>query len=254
MKYASLGSGSRGNATVIEHQQQCVLVDCGFSRKVTLQRLAQLEIDSQQLQGVLVTHEHSDHAKGVQTLCEALDIPFFASFGTARKMEWLEHPLWRCIRGEQRLELIGLTIVPVVVPHDAQEPLQYVVSNPQGYKLGILSDLGSLTPHIVEHYSGCHALQVEANHDPQLLQVGPYPPSLRARVAGNYGHLNNQQCAEFVARVSWPGLKKVTAGHISEKNNDRNLVRQLLAPVLSCAPTEVALLEQDEVSPWISLV
>ncbi|WP_420591746.1 MBL fold metallo-hydrolase [Bacterioplanoides sp.] len=253
MKYASLGSGSRGNATVVEHQGECILIDCGFSRKSTLQRMAQLDLDPAQLKAVLVTHEHSDHAKGVQTLCDALDIPFYTSFGTARKMEWLEHSRWRCIRSEQPLELIGLKITPVCVPHDAQEPLQYVMNNPQGMKLGILSDLGSLTPHIVEHYSGCHALQIEANHDPHLLQVGPYPPSLRVRVAGNYGHLSNQQCAELVARVQWGGLKRVSAGHISEKNNDRNLVRELLAPLLNCHPADVDLLEQDVVSDWYQL-
>ncbi|MCH2039590.1 MAG: MBL fold metallo-hydrolase [Saccharospirillaceae bacterium] len=254
MRYASLGSGSRGNATVIEHQGECLLIDCGFSRKSTLQRMAQLELEPAQLRAVLVTHEHSDHAKGVQTLCDSLNIPFYASFGTARKMDWLQHGLWRCIRSEQPLELIGLEVTPVCVPHDAQEPLQYVMNSPQGMKLGILSDLGSLTPHIVEHYSGCHALQIEANHDPHLLQVGPYPPSLRVRVAGNYGHLSNQQCAELVARVQWSGLKRVSAGHISEKNNDRNLVRELLAPLLNCHPADVDLLEQDVVSDWYQLV
>ena len=253
MRYASLGSGSRGNATVIDYQQQCLLVDCGFSRKVILERLTQLNLDPAQLTAVLVTHEHGDHAKGVQTLCETLQIPFYASFGTARKMDWLSHPLWHCIRSEEVLTLAGMQVLPVVVPHDAQEPLQYVMSNPEGFKLGILSDLGSLTPHILQHYAGCHALQIEANHDPQLLQVGPYPPSLRARVAGNYCHLNNHQCAELVQRIHWPGLQRVAAGHISEKNNDRTLVRQLLAPVLNCTPDEVTLLEQDKVSEWYSL-
>ena len=254
MRYASLGSGSRGNSTLIEHQGDCILIDCGFSRKNTLLRMAQLDIDPQQLKAVLVTHEHSDHAKGVQSLCDALNIPFYTSFGTARKMQWLDHALWRCIRSEQALALIGLEIMPVCVPHDAQEPLQYVMQNPQGLKLGVLSDLGAVTPHIVEQYSGCHALQIEANHDLHLLQVGPYPPSLRQRVASNYGHLNNEQCAELVARVNWPGLKKVSAGHISEKNNDRNLVKELLAPVLNCSPADVELLEQDQVSDWYQLI
>lgn len=253
MKYASLGSGSRGNATLVEHQGECLLIDCGFSRKTVLQRMAQLDVEPTQLKGVLVTHEHGDHAKGVQTLCDGLGIPFYASFGTARKMGWLDHSRWQCIRAEQALELAGLNIMPVVVPHDAQEPLQYVVQCPQGFRLGVLSDLGSLTPHIVEHYQGCHALQIEANHDQQLLQVGPYPPSLRVRVAGNYGHLNNHQCAELIQRVHWQGLKKVSAGHISEKNNDRNLVRDLLAPVLGCTPDDVHLLNQDEVSDWYQL-
>lgn len=254
MKYASLGSGSRGNATLVEHQNEYLLIDCGFSRKTLLQRMALLGAESEQLTAVLVTHEHSDHAKGVQALCESLDIPFYTAFGTARKMEWLNHPLWHCIRAEQGIELIGLSITPVCVPHDAHEPLQFVMQNPQGYKLGVLSDLGSLTPHIVEHYSGCHALQIEANHDPHLLQTGPYPPSLRMRVASDYGHLNNQQCVELLNRVNWPGLKKVTAGHISEKNNAPDLVQELLASVLKCAAADVELLKQDQVSDWYQLI
>jgi len=146
-----------------------------------------------------------------------------------------------------------LNVMPVVVPHDASEPLQFVIENAQGRRLGILSDLGAVTPHIIDAFQGCHALQVEANHDPYMLETGPYPPVLRARVAGPYGHLSNAQCADFIARVRWSGLKYVTAGHISEKNNDRNLVQQVLAPVLECQPEEVTLLEQDGLSEWFSL-
>lgn len=253
MRYASLGSGSKGNATLIEHQQQYVMIDCGFNRKTLQQRLVQLQVGAEQVCAVLVTHEHGDHAKGVQALCEYLNIPFYASFGTARKMLWLHHPLWHCILPGKSVELAGLTVYPVVVPHDAQEPLQFVLSSKEGLKLGILSDLGSLTPHVLEHYQHCHALQIEANHDLHMLHSGPYPPSLRARVASDFGHLNNQQCAELVKYVQWPGLKRVSAGHISEKNNDPTLVRSILSPLLGCSPEEVHLLQQDQVSDWYQL-
>ena len=253
MRYCSLGSGSRGNATLVVEQQQALLIDCGFSRKNILQRMQQAELPAEQLQGVLVTHEHSDHAKGVQSLCEALDIPFYSSHGTARKMQWQQHALWRCIRGDESVTIAGMQVMPVVVPHDAQEPLQFVVRGRRDHCLGVLSDLGSLTPHVVHRYRRCHGLQVEANHDPQMLQRGPYPPALRARVAGQFGHLSNQQCAELLQRVRWSGLQSVTAGHISEKNNDEQLVRQALAPAMACQPEDVQLLRQDEVSPWQQL-
>lgn len=253
MKYASLGSGSKGNATIVQQDDVCVLIDCGFSKRSLMQRLLEAGVDPGQLHALFVTHEHGDHARGVVAVCDHLNIPFYASFGTARKMDWVGHDRWRCIRADEAVRVGSLEIIPVVVPHDAQEPLQFVLQNADGHRLGILSDLGSLTPHLVDVYQGCHGLQVEANHDPQLLQTGPYPPSLRARVAGAFGHLSNQQCAEFIRRVNWPGLRHITAGHISEKNNDRYLISQVLAEAIGCEPHEVTLLEQDMISPWYHL-
>ena len=250
MRYRSLGSGSRGNATLVEYQSSSLLIDCGFSRKVLLQRLAESGTSADSLKGVLVTHEHGDHAKGIVTLCDHLQIPFYTSFGTARKMRWLDHPRLQIIRSCEALDLGEMHVLPVVVPHDAHEPLQFVIESRAGHKLGILSDLGSLTPHLVQAYQGCHALQVEANHDPVMLQNGPYPPSLKVRVAGDYGHLSNEQCADFIRRVRWPGLTQVTVGHISEKNNHPDLVANTLCGVLECQPDEVVLLEQDLVSDW----
>jgi len=253
VRFCSLGSGSRGNATLIEYRSQALLVDSGFSRRTLLQRISDAGLEHSALQAAFVTHEHSDHAKGIQALCEHLDIPFYTSFGTARRMEWTRHSLWRCLTSDQPVEIAGMTVTPVTVPHDAHEPLQFVIQSAEGRRLGILSDLGSLTPHVVQCYQNCHALQVEANHDPVMLANGPYPPSLRSRVAGAYGHLSNEQCADFVRRVKWPGLKYVSAGHISEKNNDRNLVAQVLAYELGCAPEDVPLLSQDEMSDWVAL-
>ncbi|HBS41956.1 MAG TPA: MBL fold metallo-hydrolase [Oceanospirillales bacterium] len=250
MRYLSLGSGSRGNATLVEYRSSALLIDCGFSRRTLLQRLEQAGASPGWLQGVLVTHEHADHAKGILTVCDHLQIPFYTSFGTARKMDCLEHPLWRCIRSCETVKIGSMKVLPVVVPHDAHEPLQFVIESDDGHKLGILSDLGSLTPHLVDAYRGCHALQVEANHDPVMLQNGPYPPSLKVRVAGDYGHLSNEQCADFIRRVSWPGLSRVTVGHISEKNNHPDLVAQALSGALQCQPEDVILLEQDLVSDW----
>lgn len=253
MRYISLGSGSKGNATLVMEQQQGILIDCGFSRKVVLERIAQAGVDASLLSAVFVTHEHGDHAKGVQVLCETLNIPFYASFGTARKMNWLEHPLWRCIYAEKTESLGKLAVLPVVVPHDAEEPMQFVLENSASKRLGVLSDLGSLTAHVISCYSECHGLQIEANHDVQMLMEGAYPPSLKARVASDFGHLNNQQAAELVQRVNWHGMQHITAGHISEKNNSRELVSIELSQVLDCSPNEVKLLTQDEISFWLEL-
>lgn len=253
MKYISLGSGSKGNATLIMQDQQAILIDCGFSRKEVLERIASTGVDASLLSAVFVTHEHADHAKGVKVLCEKLGIPFYASFGTARKMDWLDHPLWRCIYADKTESIGKLAVLPVVVPHDAEEPMQFVVENSASKRLGVLSDLGSLTPHVISSYSHCHGLQIEANHDVQMLQNGPYPLSLKARVASDFGHLNNQQTAELLQHINWHGVQHITAGHISEQNNCRDLVGVELSQALDCSLNEIKLLTQDEVSFWLEL-
>lgn len=248
-----MGSGSKGNATAITDGNQTLLIDCGFSRKATLERMETSGVDAQSLVAVCVTHEHGDHAKGALALCELLDIPLYASFGTALHMSWLKHPLLRLIEPEESLTLESFQVRPVVVPHDSREPLQFVVQDSRQRRLGVLSDLGCITRHLVQAYRDCHGLQLEANHDPDMLRVGPYPPRLRARVAGNYGHLSNQQCADLIRHLSWSGLQSVSAGHISEKNNAEPLVRETLSSALACAPEAVELLPQDKPSRWFEL-
>ena len=253
MRYCSLGSGSKGNATAIVDNTRALLIDCGFSRKSSMERMELAGLDSSQLAAVLVTHEHGDHAKGALALCELLDIPLYSSFGTALHMSWLGHPLLRVIESEHILEVAGFRIRPVVVPHDSKEPVQFVVESRNQKRLGVLSDLGCVTRHVAEAYKGCHGLQLEANHDPAMLKSGPYPPRLQARVAGNYGHLSNRQCAELIRCLTWSGIQTVTAGHISEKNNSEWLVRQELSAALECAPESVTLLPQNEPSAWFEL-
>ncbi|MDP2546290.1 MBL fold metallo-hydrolase [Oceanobacter sp. 4_MG-2023] len=249
MRYISLGSGSKGNATLLEHQGRSLLIDCGFSRKTLLQRIESAQADAGQLEAVLVTHEHGDHAKGVMAVCELLDIPLYCSQGTAIHMGWIDHPRWKPLTGGDLASVAGMSVAAVTVPHDAREPLQFVVEA-AGLKVGVLSDLGSLTPHVVAAYQGCHGLQLEANHDPDMLRKGPYPPRLQARVAGPYGHLSNAQCAELIQRIDWPGVQHLTAGHISEKNNHPDLVGQALAVIPGLSDRPVRLLAQNRVADW----
>jgi len=252
VRYVSLGSGSKGNSTLIEHDNRSLLIDCGFSRKNLLVRLQQAQSDGHQLEGLLVTHEHSDHAKGAMQVCELFDIPLYCSAGTAIHMKWTSHRLWNQINCGDLLDVAGMKVGAVTVPHDAREPLQFVVEG-GGRKLGVLSDLGSLTRRIVDAYKGCHGLQLEANHDPDMLKVGPYPPSLQKRVAGPWGHLSNAQCADLIRQVYWDGVQHITAGHISEKNNHPDLVFGELAQVLGRLAEQVEILAQDEISGWREL-
>lgn len=252
MRFASLGSGSKGNATVIESNNTRILIDCGFNRKHTRLRLQELSLDLSDLDAILVSHEHSDHAKGVILVSESINKPFYATYGTARSAGWLDHSLWRCIDGGETFVIDDLSIQTVVVPHDSQEPVQFVVSNDQ-YKVGVLSDLGSLTPHVIDAYQNCHGLLLEANHDLQLLQQGAYPPALKKRVAGDYGHLNNQQAADLLSRLLWSGTQHVLASHISDKNNNLELVKKEFAQVLGCDWQDVDAAIQGQSTGWRQL-
>ncbi len=253
MRFASLGSGSKGNATVINSGDACVLIDCGFNRKHTRLRLEELSLELSDLDAILVSHEHSDHAKGVVLVCESINKPFYSTFGTARSANWLGHPLWRCIESDECFQIGELTVQTVVVPHDSQEPVQFTVSDDQ-WKVGVLSDLGSLTPHVIAAYQNCHGLLIEANHDLQLLQQGAYPASLKRRVAGDHGHLNNQQAADLLSRLLWDGMQHVLASHISDKNNNLELVKKEFSAVLECDWQDVDAAIQGQSTGWRQLV
>lgn len=227
MRFASLGSGSKGNATLVEDSGCCVLVDCGFSIADTCRRLARLERRPEALQGILVTHEHSDHLRGVLPLARRFGLPVYMTAGTARSTELRSEDRVLLIEPDRAFQLGALRVTPVPVPHDAREPVQYVFES-GGIRLGILTDLGKITSHVVAQFRTCHGLLLEANHDTDLLEAGPYPPSLKRRVSGDWGHLSNHQCADMLARLDRKGLQCLVLGHISQQNNSRT---SLLATV-----------------------
>ena len=213
MGFASLGSGSRGNGTVVACGEEILLVDCGFTLKQCEQRLARLGLSAGDLTAILVTHEHADHMSGVAPLAHKYSIPVYASFGTARKLSLSCHRF----DGDVIFNIGNVQVHPVRVPHDAHEPTQFVLHGPDE-KIGVLSDLGAVTQHVIEQYRDCTLLMMEANHDAEMLRVGSYPPALKRRVAARYGHLSNAQAVEFLDAVANPELH-VVIGHISEQNN-----------------------------------
>lgn len=248
MRYCSLGSGSRGNATLVECGRTRVLVDCGFSLRTTEQRLAAIGVSPKQLDAVLVTHEHSDHVQGVERLARRHGIPVYMTAGTHHAMALPELPFERVQLGK-RFVIGDLEVTPVAVPHDAREPCQYIFDSGL-HRLGILTDTGTITPWIVEQYSGLDALFLEANYDPIMLANGPYPPRLRARVGGSLGHLSNQQAAGLLAEIDTSTLKHVAIAHISEKNNRPDLALEELSRVLHEWPGQLCLAEQNQGLPW----
>ncbi len=251
MRFACLGSGSRGNATLVEEGGTRVLIDCGFSLRETTRRLARLDLTPDDLTAVLVTHEHSDHVNGVARLAMRHGLPVYATAGTARGGA-LEELDWRLVCSGQSFGVADLHIEPVAVPHDALEPCQYVFSN-GNRKLGVLTDCGSHTDAMLDAFSGCHGLVLECNHDPAMLAAGPYPAALRRRVGGADGHLSNQEAAEFLATIDHGWLQHLVAAHLSETNNLAHLARTALAAVMNCTEDLIDLADQQVGLSWRSL-
>jgi phosphoribosyl 1,2-cyclic phosphodiesterase len=239
MWLASLGSGSKGNATLVRSEQGCILIDCGFSLKQFEKRLQNLAVCGQDISAILVTHEHSDHASGVARVASKYAIPLCMTVGTARVLNISDYQI---ISGGQKLQLLDLCIDVVTVPHDAAEPVQFVFQQQsQNKKLGILTDSGHITDHMLQAFDNLHGLLLEFNYDPEMLRDGPYPYHLKQRVSGNHGHLSNHQSIELLKRINIQQLDCLIAGHISQKNNSPELVASLLHdlghpanPVIAC--------------------
>lgn len=252
MRYCSLGSGSRGNGTLIEQGASRVLVDCGFSLRATEQRLRQAGISGDQLSAILVTHEHSDHIQGVAKLARRYELPVYLTPGTGYALREEAGLDIRHVDLHGRFAVGELEVTPVAVPHDAREPCQYIFDNGR-QRLGVLTDAGTITPWIVEQYADLDALFLEANYDPHMLSSGPYPAFLKARVGGNLGHLSNQQAAGFLRLAGLERLRHIAVAHISEKNNRPELALAALQDALTDWTGELLLAQQDQGLPWQSI-
>lgn len=253
MRFASLGSGSRGNAGVIEEGRTRVLLDCGFSARETQRRLARLGVDPSDLTAVLITHEHADHIGGAAVLARRFKLPLWVTPGTrARLPELADVPGLALFNCHAPFALDGLEVRPFPVPHDAREPAQFVFGN--GHRrLAVLTDAGHVTPHIESVLDGCDGLLLECNHDPKMLAGGPYPPALKERVAGGHGHLSNGQAAALLEGLDTGRLQHVVAMHLSEKNNRPELARAALSAALGCEPGWVTTADQADGFEWRDL-
>lgn len=251
MRFASLGSGSRGNALVVESGGTRVLLDCGFGIRETVRRLERLGIEAESLSAILVTHEHSDHIGGVFKFARRHSIPVWLTHGTlvAAPQRDTELPEVTLIDGHLAYALGDLEIRPYPVPHDAREPVQYVFSD-GARKLGVLTDCGSLTAHVLAMLDGCDALVLECNHDESMLAASDYPPALKRRISGRLGHLSNEAAAALLAQVNVSRLQHLVAAHLSEQNNQPALAVTALATVLGCSEEWIGVATQDSGFDW----
>lgn len=253
LRFAYLGSGSRGNGLLVECDGTRVLLDCGFTLKDAVARLARLGVAPDELDAIVVTHEHDDHIGGVGRLARRFGIPVWATHGTVRESgAVLDGAEVRLVEGYRPFSVGPLEVCPYPVPHDAGEPAQYVFSD-GAVRLGVLTDVGHGTPHVAACLSGCDALALECNHDRDMLWGGPYPPSLKERVGGRLGHLDNASAATLLAALDRSRLKHVVAVHLSQQNNSPALARRALAEVLGCKDEWVAVADQDGGLDWRSI-
>lgn len=251
MRFSSLGSGSEGNALLVAAGRTHLMMDCGFGLRETVSRLARLGVMPEQLDGIVVTHEHGDHLGGVARLARKFDLPVWLTHGTLRSQPEAFAGI-ACLHeiGPQHSFSVGdIEIIPYPVPHDAAEPVQFVFSD-GARRLGVLTDIGSGTPHVEAVLNGCDALVLECNHDPDMLMGGPYPYSLKQRVSGRFGHLSNGEAAGLLARLDTKRLQHLIAAHLSRKNNTPELAVRALCSVMDCPDDWVAVATQEEGFDW----
>jgi len=256
LRFASLASGSSGNCLVAEASGTVVLVDCGLSLTETERRLARAGLQPSQVSALLVTHEHGDHACGAFEFAAAHRIAVYLTHGTlaALKAEGkvLDGVALSIVNGRQSFFIDGIQVLPFTVPHDAREPVQYVLSDGAA-KLGVLTDVGISTSHVEKMLSGLDALVLECNYDRDLLWNGGYPRWLKERIAGPFGHLDNRESERLLAALDRSRLKHVIGAHLSQQNNRPELARAALARALGCEESWIGIAGQDDGFGWRSI-
>src|SRR5690606_35883347 len=230
LRFRSLASGSAGNATLLEAddglRRTRVLIDCGLGLRPLTARLAAEGLALTDLDGVFITHEHGDHLGCARSLMRRHGVPLWTSAGTARSLDTPDAGAARprLVRAGETFAIGGIELHPFAVPHDAREPLQLRCTD-GARSLGVLTDLGHVTPQVLDALAGVHALLLESNHDSELLARGDYPDFLKRRVGGTHGHLSNAQAAAALTALGHAQLTTVVAAHLSERNNRPELVR-----------------------------
>ncbi|MDO9403458.1 MAG: MBL fold metallo-hydrolase [Polaromonas sp.] len=256
LRFKNLGSGSTGNCTVIEVPGQPatrVLVDCGLGIRNLANRLGEAGLQVSDIDAIFITHEHSDHIGCARQVALRNRIPLWMSEGT---YAGIRNPdldgLLRVAGDGEAIDLGGLQITPFAVPHDAQEPLQLTCTDGSA-KLGVLTDLGHATAHVIAHLQGCNAIILECNHDTDLLASSAYPWFLKNRISGELGHLSNAAAADIVRAVCHPGLQYIVAAHLSQQNNRPELAQDVVALARGCSSSEIVVASPVAGTPWLQL-
>ncbi len=224
MRFQSFASGSSGNCTYVGSGQAHVLIDAGISRKRTAESLEQIGVTLDDLDGIFITHEHSDHIQGLKMIAKKTTMPIFATRGTIEAMmkspalKDMDRERFQVVEADHEVRVKDLTINPMKISHDAAEPVGYRILC-GGKKACVCTDLGCFDEYTVDALKDADVLLLEANHDVNMLQVGPYPYRLKQRILSRTGHLSNLSSAQLLAKVLNAHMKGIFLGHLSKENN-----------------------------------
>ena len=220
-----LGSGSRGNSTLIATERTRLLVDAGLSRKETLARLAAVGEHAEGCAAIIISHEHSDHINGAKGLALALRIPIYISCITRDAITWdARVTAFEMITPGAKFSVGDIEVTPFSIPHDAADPVAFTLEA-QGIKIGVVTDLGYVPEVVKQHLRGCHCLIFESNHDLEMLKIGPYPWHIKQRVMSRHGHLSNRTTAQFLTEDFDGAAQVLVLAHLSENNNHPEIAR-----------------------------
>lgn len=224
MRLCSIASGSSGNCIYVGSEATHLLVDVGISGKKTENGLNSIGITGRDLDGILITHEHADHVSGLGVLARKYEVPVYATPGTIKailsngNLGKIDASLFHEVRADKKVIIKDLVVNPMRISHDAAEPVAYRIAY-GSKKVGICTDLGVYNDYTVECLKGMDALLIEANHDVNMLQVGPYPYYLKQRILGERGHLSNENSGRLLSRILHDKLQAIILGHLSKENN-----------------------------------
>jgi len=256
MRLVVLGSGSGGNVLVLESGSHRLMVDAGFSCREIEKRLTKVDIEAAGFDGLILTHEHSDHTRGVKRFCRRHNVPVYATAGTLEGLGLREAGIEvRVLASGRPAEVGSFLLEPFAIPHDAREPIGLVVQDAAGRRLGLVADLGARSQLAWGRLTELDALILESNHDLDMLRSGPYPWPLKQRVASRHGHLSNREAAEGIAELDSSHLQWVVLYHLSRTNNLPALAVDSVGEALSRegSPAEICVASQFEPTPWMEV-
>jgi phosphoribosyl 1,2-cyclic phosphodiesterase len=226
---SSLNSGSNGNCYYIGNNEEAVLIDAGISCKETEKRMKRLGLKIENVKAIFISHEHTDHIKGVEVLSRKFKLPVYITNGTLNNSNLnIDVQHIRTFRGYENIIIGNLTVKPFPKLHDAADPYSFIVSGNE-INIGVLTDIGNACHHVIENFKNCHAAFLEANYDEELLETGGYPFYLKKRIRGGHGHLSNDQALEIFTKYRSEHLSHLLLAHLSRENNSPQLVQKLFS-------------------------
>ena len=265
MKMASIASGSSGNCIYVGSENTHILVDAGISNKRIEQGLSEIGIKGSELTGVLITHEHSDHIKGLGVLARRHEVPIYGTKETLREIAGCKalgaYPkeLYHPITPDVDFSVGDLTIKPFSIDHDAANPVAYRIQH-EKKSVAVATDMGHYNPYIIECLQNLDAILLESNHDVRMLETGPYPYYLKRRILGEHGHLSNENAGRLLNHILHDRMKKIFLGHLSKENNYEELAYETVKLEITQGDNpydgndfSISVAKRDEMSEIITL-